>query len=455
MPENQSLVEAPASSRDTPATAYYTIDTSVAVQEIVSSKPGFIVRHGTTVIFCILLLIVCCMCFIQYPDVLEGKAVVTTNPLPIRLKTNTSSGITAIFVRDKEAVIQGTPIAELRSNIDYKSILALSALSDSVQHFLRNGNDAGLDDLLQQPLYSLGDAQIVYNQLLQRVNAYVLQSREDVYARRVQNLREQVGRYKSMETVATVQDRLSAESLQQAGRELTANEALYRNKVISKEDYLDKEGRLIEKSSSLQRQYKDMIQQSIIAGESKRQLLDLQSEKVEKLRTSRLNIEESVRNLQNFIQSWKLQYLITAPYDGTVHFLRMIALNEQIEPGEELFAVTPKHFTYLARVAMPPSGLGKIRIGQKAHLLLVQFPYNEFGFLEGEVSQVNSMQTKTTAADGDKSSYQVIIKLPDTLITSFHKTLPYAPEMIAEARIITRERNLAQRLVSVFDQLQK
>ena len=74
-------------------------------------------------------------------------------------------------------------------------------------------------------------------------------------------------------------------------------------------------------------------------GDNSRQLLEIQYDKTEKERSLQVAIQESVRNLQNYIQTWKRQYLLAAPYNGTLHYLRPLQLNEVAAAGDMLFTV--------------------------------------------------------------------------------------------------------------------
>ncbi|MFA6150307.1 MAG: hypothetical protein WC716_03235 [Chitinophagaceae bacterium] len=51
--------------------------------------------------------------------------------------------------------------------------------------------------------------------------------------------------------------------------------------------------------------------------------------------------------------------------------------------------------------------------------------------------------------------YRIYVQLPDTLITSYNKKIPFNPEMTATARIITKDRNLLQRLVAGVAKMDK
>ena len=152
------------------------IESSYLVQEIVSSKPDFLVRKGITIIFALILLLILGSWFINYPDVLEGDAIITTSPLPIKLKSISGGRITRLFVADGAITTAQTPIAEIENSIGFQNIIALQNTVDSINLYLNTNSASDLEVLVNKPLQSLGDAQVFYNQLLQQLSAKLLLS---------------------------------------------------------------------------------------------------------------------------------------------------------------------------------------------------------------------------------------------------------------------------------------
>lgn len=124
-----------------------------------------------------------------------------------------------------------------------------------------------------------------------------------------------------------------------------------------------------------------------------------------------------------------------------------------------MFAVVPQQSKYLAVTMLPANGIGKVTVGQNVHLLLDNFPYNEFGFLEGKIIKRSTLPEAAKGNNGGQAQqgamYRIYVQLPDTLITSHHRKIPFNPEMTATARIITKDRNLLQRLVAGVAKMDK
>ncbi len=172
-------------------------------------------------------------------------------------------------------------------------------------------------------------------------------------------------------------------------------------------------------------------------------------------RTLNTAISEAQQSLTDYIQTWRKRYLLTAPYTGTLQYLRPVQSGEPAAAGEDLFMVIPGNHSRIALVTLPAAGIGKIKPGQKVHLLLDNFPYNEFGFLEGSVIKRSAVPETPKGGEGRPPAYKVYVKLPDRLVTSFSNTVTFSPEMTATARIITKDRNLAERLAAGVTGLNK
>jgi multidrug efflux pump subunit AcrA (membrane-fusion protein) len=438
------------------------IHRSEEMGEMLERTPSWLTRWGVYSILIVLCLLIGVAMMIHYPDTLEGEAVITTNPLPIRLKPPNSGRIMHLFVGDGQHVAAATPIAEMQNNTGYLSVVTLQRLADSAALCLTAEKAAFLKALLAHPIGELGDGQAPYNALIHALNELLLFNEEHVFSRRVGNLREQMGNYKATVQVTESQAGLTQQEFNEASERFSANEKLYREKVISRQEYLDEAAKLRQKQLTVQNQAKERIQEAITYSNTNRQMLDLEYESTEKQNSLKLAAQEAIRNLQAFVQVWKLQYLLVAPYAGTVHFLRPLQVNENTVSGEELFAVIPKQYSYEAAVTLPATGLGKVKKGQAVHIQLAQFPYNEFGYLEGKVHSIATLPiagVKGSSSEGQTTQnepmYRVTVELPSVLKTSFKKLLPYSPEMSGKAGIITADRSLLGRLIGDVMRLRK
>lgn len=427
--------------------------------ELLERTPAWLTRWGTLSLVLIIGILMSVGFLVKYPDTLEGQAVITTDPLPIKLKAQKSGRLTRLFAQDGLTLQSGTPVAEIENSTGYDNIRMLEQLSWDLRAALLNGQDSFPEALILEPIQNLGEAQGVYNQLIQQLSARSLLHKEALYDKRSHNLQAQIGNLGKISQISKEERMMAEQQLAQASERFKANEQLYRDKVISKQEYFEEAARLRSAQMQLEQQKRSIIQNSVSANDNNKQLLELQYEHSDKERTINLAIEEALRNMNNYIQDWKRQFLLVAPYEGSLHFLKPLQKNQSLSAGEELFAVLPKFKQYAAIMLVPASGIGKVVRGQKVHLLLDNYPYNEYGFLEGAVVSRSALpEAQQSAGNGQQSQgtmYRVLVRLPDRLQSTYHKDIPFNPEMSATGRIITKDRSLIQRLLAGVAKMDK
>jgi HlyD family secretion protein len=82
-----------------------------------------------------------------------------------------------------------------------------------------------------------------------------------------------------------------------------------------------------------------------------------------------------------------------------------------------------------------------VKIGQKVNIRVENFPENEYGILRGEILNISLVPTQS----GEVAYYSVEVALPDKLITTYQKELPYLPNMQGQADIVTDDISLLER----------
>src|SRR5699024_5908200 len=161
-------------------------------------------------------------------------------------------------------------------------------------------------------------------------------------------------------------------------------------------------------------------------------------------------LTSAYNNLMDGIKAWKDAYTFAAPFDGKVQFLGFLTNNQFVETGQAVFTVIPKNENRYAQVSLPAAGAGKVKKGQSVIIKLNDFPYLEYGSIEGTVASI-SLTTKTLKnAAQAVEAYLVKVKLKNGLKTNYGKQLPFKQEARGTAEVITRDKRLIERL---FDNL--
>jgi len=371
-------------------------------------------------------------------------AVITTDPLPLKLKAPASGRIARLLAQDDKPVQPGDVLAEFEAPTSYETIQRLGAVADSAEAALSANDVAKLDALSQVKMPALGEAQPYYNELLQQTGALVILKKQRLYAGRIGVLQEQAGLQARM-AVVTKEAALAEAEFADAAERFRANEQLYRDKVISRQEYLDESARMRQRQAAIQAGRRASLQTGVASGEYRAQIATANYERADREATLHAAALSAIRSIRSYAEGWRLQAIVAAPRGGTLYFLRPLQPREAVSAGEDLFAILPAGTSRTARVALPAAGLGKLRTGRRVQIALEAFPAAEYGYLEGTVVSVGALPFKEEGAEA--ATYRVLVSLPSTLTTTQNFRIPAAAEISGGAKIITADRSLLRRLV--------
>jgi glutamate mutase epsilon subunit len=91
-----------------------------------------------------------------------------------------------------------------------------------------------------------------------------------------------------------------------------------------------------------------------------------------------------------------------------------------------------------------------VKIGQTANVKINNYPYDEYGLLKGVVKSVSRITNKVQTKNGTGDAYLVVVAFPEGTVTNFGKQLSLDFESKGTAEIITKRKQLIERL---FDNL--
>lgn len=94
---------------------------------------------------------------------------------------------------------------------------------------------------------------------------------------------------------------------------------------------------------------------------------------------------------------------------------------------------------------MPAFGSGKVMVGQQVNIKLDNYPYYDYGMIEGKVLRKSIIPTK--------DSYVLLVELSDDLVSSNKTNIKFDREMKGNAEIITAKARLMNRIFNKFRSL--
>ncbi|HEY0652994.1 MAG TPA: HlyD family efflux transporter periplasmic adaptor subunit [Chryseosolibacter sp.] len=411
------------------------IDTrSEEVQEIVSHVPGWLSRWGITLIFLLFASLLAMSWFIKYPDTIKASVIITTSPPPFTLSSR-SAGNISLTIRDNAKVAKDAVIAFLSSNARPEHVLLIEQQIMSGEH----ASPHALREL------SLGDLQPLYASYLNATLELEIFLALDIANQQIAHLSRQEKSYLTLNKALMAQFGLATREMALAYGRFKRDSILAEQKVLSTQDYEAAETKYVQEMRNHKNTESSLINNEIQIDQIKKQKNDLALQKLERHTVLNQNLQNARSELLARILKWKETFLFISPIEGTVAYLDFLETNTFIEQGTPLFAVIPHSKQIFAQAKIPISGSGKVKKGQQVNIRLENYPYEQFGMLRGEIMELSELPS-------DKN-YLAKIALPESLVTTYKKTLPFKQQLQGETEIITEDLRVLERVFYQFRRL--
>jgi multidrug resistance efflux pump len=405
------------------------IELSDEMLDILGETPSCVVRSGVGVFSGIIFLFFIATWMIKYPEVLKGNAIVTSKVPIIKVVSPTAGRMTRLLIKDETFVKKGDILAETENTTKLENIPTMQKLIRDSKVFLNNTN-AKIN--FPGTNFIWGDLQEDFNIIRQSYLDYKRLQSDDYQIVQEKNMKEQA---ESLRQLAELNER--QEEYLNSEERYNTDEKLFKEGVTSNNDFIKSKNKRLERRREREDFQKELIDNKLKISKLERSLKDFDYLHLEKKRLSLDKIERSLYNIENSLSNWKQNYLITAPSEGKLIFLKSLTENQFIKSTDTLFAVVPIQNQYIATVDIPVKGMGKARIGQKVIIKLDDYPFQEFGMLEGQVtSMAPSINVRT---------YRVMVSLPNGLKSTYNQNFVIKTEMAGTAEIVTADLRLIER----------
>lgn len=412
------------------------------IQQILGHPPGWMLRWGISMAFVATAILLILAWIIKYPDVVPARAVITTEHPPVRVKSPTRGKVMDLFVEDGVKVVEGQILVILENPANQQDIDQLQALLQALsdQEDMLALANLELPDALQ-----LGTLQNAYSNLSQNLSTLQYSLSQGVAKKRIRSLSAQQANLKRLKVPLQKQIQNLEKEREIAQKNLDREKLLRKSQNRSDLDVERAESRLLQVERDLENSNAALINNQLEIDKLNSQILEFRELDLDEKNEEYLTVQEDIQRLLSEIESWKQSFLVKAPMDGLVNISKTFVQQRFVEISEELMTIVPISGTgdTIAKAALTATGMGKVEEGMEVKLRLDGYPYKEFGMVNGLVNSIALAPVQTTTG----TAYEVIITLPEGLITTYKKELSFRQEMEATANIITKDRNIISRIL--------
>ena len=406
---------------------------SELLQDIVSNKPGFLIRWGNLFFLIILFLIIIACWFIKYPDVVPASAKLTSINAPKPVVCLIGGKLINLNVIESQRVKKGDILGYLESTADHKEVLTLASVLDTIQLLLNQNKADEIIKYFPGTATQLGELQASYQTFSQGFLSFTNYLNEGFYIKKRTMLLKDRENLQKLNRNLVEQQKLQEQDLALVQKTFEANQSLKKENVISEFDYRLEQSKLINKKLTL-----PQIQSALISNES--QQIEKEKEIIELENTisqQKLIFQQSLNTFHSQVEDWKKRYIMIAPMAGKIAFNSFVQENQQLQASQTICYVNPENSQYFAEIVIPQSNFGKVIVGQQVLLKFESYPFQEFGSVIGKIDFISRLP-------GEKG-YLAKVILTKGLTTTYNKQIQYRDGLSAVAEIVTQDMRLLER----------
>lgn len=412
------------------------------INHIFIKMPNWIFRWGLCLILFIVVLFIAGSIIFKYPDTISASFIITGANPPARIKAKQSGRLTKLYVTDNQNVSENECLAIIENSAKEEDVYYVKSF---VEHFLKE--DSLCVNLPIKKL-ELGDLQTIYLSFYQVLVNYQQFKGNNYHNKKIKVLKERI--LYNMNYHDDLQKQLSAKSEQflLKKKQFRRDSSLcYSKGVISEFNMEDTKVDYLNARLNLLATNTDIDNLKISMTEMQGSLIDVENDFIEKENSYVEQIKSKALELLAEIQTWEMNYVLKSPIVGTVSFNNYWSEHQNVIVGEDVFNIVPANNSQpIAKAFLPITRSGKVEVNQRVNLHCENFPDNEFGVIRGYVKNISLLPS----VSDNITVYVVEISLPDRLMTSYKKELPYYPEMKGKAEIVTKDLSLFQRIMLPF-----
>jgi len=410
------------------------------IDEILGKTPNKIIRWGVTVIFLIVIMFLVGSWFFKYPDFIAATIEITTLNPPADIVAKANGKIDSIYVKNNESIINGKVLAIIENPTDYADFQYLVSNLDAVDNsFIIKDTLQTSNDFLKKNM-ELGELQSSFSIFVSAYTGLDKYLKLGYYEKKISAVENQINDYQLYYNYTYDQKRTMMADLQLAEKDYQRYQILFKSQTIPEAELEKSHSRYLNKKYSFESMRTSLANINIQISQLENSILDLQLQHQQQKDKLLISLIGAYDNLNAKLNIWEQKYVLKAPVNGICVFTKYWSKNQNVTLGEKIMTIIPrKAENIIGKLLLPVIGSGKVKIGQIVNIRLHNYPYMEFGMLEGIIQSISSIP--------NEGFYYVEVVFPKGMKTSYGTEIMFSQKMKGSAEIVTEDIRVIYRIL--------
>ena len=429
------------------------LDWSVATHEAINTLPKLWTRGILYLMLAFTVVILPWAAFSQVDEVGTAQGRLEPKGNTIRLDAPVAGTVSAIRVKEGQAIQQGQPLMELQSDVVNADLQQAQVKLEGLLN-----RQTQLTTIKAQLESSLSTAR-------QQVQAQVASQQATIDKAQ----KQQSAFQESLGLIRDIQAKDQARVAQLS--KLSEQGAIARSQVEDAERIMIQNNQQFQKAQTdiqqaeaeVQKQRKE-YQRILRDGELS---ISDKTKQVKELQSQIIDAQSESGQTQNLIKSLQYQRqqrVLYAPASGTLFQLLIQHPGAVVQPGQAIAQIAPQTARLVLRARMDNKQTGFLKVGLPAKVKFDAYPFQDYGILPGRISWISPTSslpaptgapTAANTGNAAASSFEVEIELEQPFIQAQGKAIALKAGQTATAEVIVRQRRVIDLFLDPFRKLKK
>lgn len=434
-----------------------------AIQDMMGKPPGWLLHSGLMTIAGVFIIVLGLTSLIRYPEKVEAPFLLQTEKIPLALHAGTMSVIDTVFAKNGASVTAGDTLLVFRSETNWRPVQALDLWLLGVENDLpiEPSENLGASNLLKVRVLPTSEAsgypaaiQQPFTTLRTILSAQESYQLTNGISQEITAIKREIADAERLSLSLNRQVNLYDQELDFQQKQTDRMQALEEDGIVSTQEAEQAAAQTIAARRQREVLVSSDIQNQLRVQQLRQQILQRQLTHHEQLADFDRQLRTQLKLLRSALTEYRDRYFLIAREAGVLTWQPSVREQATVSPSDPLGFLRGDGDTQtmVARLQLPSLGMGKVTVGDRVILDFAAYPSREYGQVEGTLLTLDPI-----ALPDQQGNYLRLatVALPDTLQTSYGKTLPFQYNLTGTARIITAERTLLARLLDQFLNLTK
>jgi HlyD family secretion protein len=405
------------------------------LENFLTQPPSWMLRSGISLIGIFFLLFLGISWLVSFPDRIISKSTIRTISPPLDVVNNFGGRIDSILVKSYEKVKTDQIIGVMHNPGNHLEILRLEKWLNF---------EATKPPTFKAP-HTLGEIQPMYLAWVQALTEYSHYKEQNLVFEQINALSQEKVNTLLLRNELQDREKLFIKENELVKTDLDRHQILHTQKVISDQEVDAKKITWFQAERSFSATTEDALRNDIRVSQIDAEKIKLLTERENLLIEKKASLQKAIIDLKLAISLWKNKYIVFSPMDGELIWQTDISEGKYLSPSKQIATIIPENVKQriVAVCLTPVTGSGRIEKGNIVKIELDAFPFEEFGKLEGVVESISPLPISDR---NEHFFYQVMVELPNTLISNYAIEIPFQQNLTGRALILTKKRTLFNKI---------